>query len=313
VKKRKNPKKEKCSDGLTECNDTLSQKVKDLHFHGKSRRLSIDTADTLNLKEQALRLYLENPYHTAKSLCQIMELDYSTYGHTLRTYIWEFKRQLKNGSLQSSHNNQPVSHRRVFECLLKVDLSEEREKAALKVGWKKTSNRNRMLRFKGLNGSVVWYRNGHVLIFLQGMAPLARALELFWAGLGFLGDKECDRLSKMVVSVRRHTFFDFGIPFPRFDIRYYEATLGLRLVSDGTHPKGFEAIETEPFWLNRLDEVADKFGRHMDRHEHLVNTLAEESEARRRLYELEANRRQDNVLASERVSNIGEFQRLCIC
>ena len=299
-----------------------------------SQKTSIDATDVPNLKEQALKLYMENPYHTPKSLCESMNLDHAVHGATMRTYLWEFKRQFKNGSLQISHNF-PVRHRRVFECLEKVVLSEERETVALCHDWKLSSNRNRMLLFKGLNGSVVWYRNGHVLIYLQGKAPLARALELFWAAFEFLGDKECDRVSKLVIPRSRHNVFCFGVPLPRMDIRYYEPSYGLRLVVDGSHPDSLEVIESQPLLLQpilktvyglvenqkvfsenlrshadyakNMNEVAHTWKKEAETRTAVYENMREKYETRiRRLEALLETRRQQNVTNAQH-----KFQRLC--
>jgi len=267
-------------------------------------RLSIDTADSPNLKKEALKLWMVDQHHTAKSLCKAMDLKYAEHGNTFRTYLWEFRCQLKYGSLQGSHNL-AVRHRRVFECMEAIRLSEESERVVLGLGWKVTSNRNRMLLFNGRNGSVVWYRNGLVLIYLQGKAPLARAVELFWAAFGFLGDKELVRLSKLIIPRERHTTFDLGEPVPRFEITHYQKSHGLTIKSDGTHPHCIEVGEEDPLYLAHYDLLLDRFGEEIKAHLDLITAWKNEAEAARlRRTEAEAQpRRQDDA---------GLLIRLCL-
>ena len=278
-----------------------------------------------SLRQQTFRFWKDNPYISAQKLCRELKISHKKHGQTIRNYLSQFRCNYNFGSLQGSHNF-AVRHRRVFEILEAVVLSEDREKSALVCGWKVTSNKNRMLFFNGRNGSVVWYRNGLVLIYLQGMAPLARVKKLFWEAFSFLGDKECIRLSDLIKPRNRHNVFELGEKVPRFDIRYFEASHGLRIKSDGTHPTAIEVEESEPLYLAKYDHILEKFGeevgkfgKEIDAHLDLITAWKNEAEAARikRIEAAVQSRRQDNFLLrigawlNKDVSLLSKRERSC--
>lgn len=255
-----------------------------------------DSSERKPLKQQVFEELAKNPQLKPNDLCTVLGLDHVKHGHYVRNVRSEWNHHSDFGSVLRGHSL-PVRHRRVFECSEKVALCEDRERIALVQNWRVTSNRNRMLLFRRGNGSLAWYRNGLVLIYLHGKAPKARALELFWAGFGFLGDDECSRLSKLIVPMSRHSVFCFGVPLPRMDIRYYESSHGLRLVVDGSHPDSIEVIETEPLYLAKYERILDRFGQEIEAHLDLIVRWKQEAEATRtvrRDYE-ERIRRPENL------------------
>jgi hypothetical protein len=125
-------------------------------------------------------------------------------------------------------------------------------------------------------GTVHWYKGGLVRLYLRGDLKLARVKELFCKAFKFIPEKE---LYKFVDAPLReeskHWVFDVGSPLPRFDIRQFERTHGLRIYVDGSHPTALEVEETEPFWLHTLTDAVEAFGVYLKDHLALVGELRE--------------------------------------
>lgn len=63
------------------------------------------------------------------------------------------------------------------------------------------------------------------------------------------------------------------MPLPRFNIRQFELSHGLRIFVDGNHPTAVEVIESSPFWLTRLESAVENFGVYMQDHLGLVREI----------------------------------------
>lgn len=195
----------------------------------------------------------------------------------------------KQAFLESNHQKAlPLRpHRRVFEWF--VSRSFEFEKAALspdpgrKGIWRVVENKGRtMMIFRYPFGVVHWYKNGKVLVYLQGEFSWAKVKEVFSrAFLGVLGKKELvEQLDAPVKEVGKHWVFQVGQTLPRFEIRQFEKGHGLRIYTDGSHPTAVEVAETEPFWLNRMDDIANSFQESMNEHLKIIEIFRKESESR---------------------------------
>lgn len=217
-------------------------------------------------------------------IIEILKKDFGVTNPNKQT-IRNYKAEWKKGTLCYASPLRP--HRRVFEWL--VVRSKRRENKALDRGWNIVSNRNQMMVFRGDAGSVHWYPKGKVLLYLRGQAMMSKAKELFcrafWNVIG--KNETLKSVSAPVREIGRHMVFDLGHKLPKFEIRYYEKSHGIRIFSDGTHPTAVEVAETEPFWLNRLDDMADVFSEtgesfkeSMDRHLSAIGTFEEESKIR---------------------------------
>lgn len=74
--------------------------------------------------------------------------------------------------------------------------------------------------------------------------------------------------------------FDVGASVPRFDIRTFERSHGLRIYTDGSHPSAIEVEETEPFWLSNFRRVTEQFGQEIKEHLKLIKTWRREAQSR---------------------------------
>lgn len=139
------------------------------------------------------------------------------------------------------------------------DLTEEK---LGKVGWRKSSNRNRMLQFSDKRGRVHWYKGGRVLLYLRKPVILAKAKELFSRAFSWFDGKALTRyLDVPLHEEMRHWVFDVGKPVPRFEIRKFKPSHGIHIYSDKSHPNAVEVEETVPFWITEFRETAQNFGK----------------------------------------------------
>lgn len=160
-----------------------------------------------------------------------------------------------------------------------------RERAVRKLyGWVQAMQpqRNPFLIFRGDYGTVHWYKSGKVLLYLRGQVQLARVKELFSEAFSFLPDEILNRYLDLPLRTEsRHMVFEIGKELPKFDIRFYEKSHGMRIFVDGSHPTSVEVSETEPFWLSSLENVTAKLADEIDEHLALIRDYREEAKARR--------------------------------
>ncbi|UCD07915.1 MAG: hypothetical protein JSW41_03050 [Candidatus Aenigmatarchaeota archaeon] len=105
------------------------------------------------------------------------------------------------------------------------------------------------------------------MLYLQGPVLLARAKELFCRAFHFLDPKKWDEfLDVPLKEERRHWVFEVGGIMPRFDIRTFERSHGLRIFTDGSHPNALEVEETTPWWLYKLELVQGQFADNLKIH-----------------------------------------------
>lgn len=240
-----------------------------------------------SIRQIVFDLMADNKDITPSQIMGILKLSYgyeTANKQTIKNYMMEWR----NRNYLQARPLRP--HRRVFRWF--VVRGEELEQKALNVGWRFASNRNRMLVFKGDYGSVHWYKTGNVFVNLRGMASLAHAKETFSRAFNnVLPDNEIVKLVDAPIrEMGRQMVFDLGQPLPRFEIRHYEKSHGLRIYSDGSHPTAIEVAETEPFWLTGLEQVVTQFGKDITAHLQLVGEWRKESELRERLMKAELQR-----------------------
>jgi len=144
--------------------------------------------------------------------------------------------------------------------------------------------------FRDDRGSVHWYKGGVVRLYLRGAVQLARAKELFCRAFSWFSDEQfVEFLDCPIREELRHWVFDVGAPMPRFDIRNFEKSHGLRIFTDGSHPTSLEVEETRPLSLvqfeetiGKLDGTIDNFGVNLKEHLNLIQTWQKEAENVRR-------------------------------
>ena len=241
----------------------------------------------------------KNPYWKPKKICYILGLVYKKHGRYVSKLKSDFHSYYKIGSPQIPHKRVFVWENiprelfvKCFEEKFRKIESDKHLVAALKsCGWRqpRQPQRNPFLVFRGDHGSVHWYKSGKVILYLRGGLMLARVKEVFSEAFSFLPNDMLVRyLDVPLREESRHMVFDVGAPMPRFDVRYYEKSHGIRIFTDGSHPQCLEVAETEPFWIGELrkatgefGDVTMEFGAEIKEHLKLIRDWQKESKARR--------------------------------
>jgi len=232
-----------------------------------------------SIREQVKELWMENPHITAKPACKKLKLDIKAHGRYVNNLLSSFRCHYIFGSHLGA---QGVPHRRVFvwECVPRgvVECGE-----ALRRGWVEVVNRNGMLVVRDVGrGSVHWYKGGLVRLYLRGAVQLARAKELFCRAFGWFTPAQWKKyLDVPLREESKHWVFEVGAPMPRFDIRQFERSHGIRIFADKSHPTAIEIEETQPFWITRFERVTDKLAVEIEQHLNLIKAWQKEAKARR--------------------------------
>ena len=210
---------------------------------------------TGSIRKNLYNLWAYNPYLTPKKACEQLQLDYKHHGNYVKKLLSEFRSYYSFGSPQEALR---CPHRRVFVWERVVGDRVE----ALKGGWVEVANKNGMFVFRHDLGSVHWYRNGLVRLYLRGSVQLARAKELFCKAFSWFSNEEFKKyLDVPLREESKHWVFDLGAPVPRFDIRKFERSHGLRIYNDKSHTTSIEVEETSPFWIDEWRKTNQEFGR----------------------------------------------------
>ena len=117
-------------------------------FNEDSGGRSIDLVDLRSLKNRLFAAWDENPYLSARKVCEIFNLNYRKRRGTIKTYRSEWKklRSYEGGSSASS------LHARTF--VVSVDNNLFNRENACEHGWSLKQNRNK---------SLAWLRNKNTL------------------------------------------------------------------------------------------------------------------------------------------------------
>jgi hypothetical protein len=165
-----------------------------------------------------------------------------------RIFVWE---KIERGSFESGKDsdmmNPPVT---------KLWLG----------GWRHVKNRNNMWHFaKDDRGSVHWYPQGLVLLYLKGEfaneGALARVKELFCRAFFWMSDAERAKyLDVPLQECSKKWIFKIGKIMPRFKIRRFERSHGMVIFTDGSHPDSLHVLETVPFWIDEQRQATAELG-----------------------------------------------------
>jgi len=204
-----------------------------------------------SLRQKAYETWVKNPYIMAKKFCVDNQIDYKIHGAYINKLLSEYRSYHKLGSpLQA----QRLEHR-VFEWpnMLRV--------VGVPCGWVVVANRNDMWVFRDPRGTVHWYQGGLVRLYLKGEVLLAKAKELFCRAFSWLQPEDLKKyLDVPLKEVYRKWIFNVGSPMPKFDIRSFERSHGLRVFTDGSHRTSLHFVETVPFWIDEQREATREFG-----------------------------------------------------
>jgi len=217
-----------------------------------------------SLRKKLYDLWVQNPYLTAKNACLKLEENYSDHGNYMNKLLSEFRSYYHFGSPLKAHL---FPEHRVFEWeRIPRELlpgEGELEKRLSEWGWKRVVNRNDVWSFRDPlgQGSVHWYVGGLVRLYLKGELKLAKAKELFCRAFRWFDANDLRKyLDVPLVEKYRKWTFEMGQPVPRFDIRQFERSHGLRIFTDGSHPTSWHVGESIPFWLDEQREATKELG-----------------------------------------------------
>jgi len=207
----------------------------------------------LSLRKRLFELWVKNPYTTPKKACEELKEPWPQRRKYVKKLLSEFRSYHNLASPQQAH-----LHRRVF-VWERVDGDRS---VALAHGWVRVMNKNNMLVFRHEFGSAHWYQSGKLMLYLRGEVLLARVKELFCKAFSWLSGKELSGYLDVTLREElRHWTFDVGSPMPRFDIRSFERSHGMRIFTDGSHPTCLEIEESVPFWISQVNESISDFGK----------------------------------------------------
>jgi hypothetical protein len=226
-----------------------------------------------SLRQKIFDMYVANPYVTAKKICEQWFKDrgkaqdyYKKHGGYINRLLSEFRSYHILGLPQEA---QRVPHRRIF-VWEGVARGESLTCESL-VGWVESVNRNGMWVFRDDRGTVHWYKGGLVRLYLRGAVQLARAKELFCRAFSWFSDEEFRKyLDVPLREELRHWVFEVGALMPRFDIRQFERSHGLRIFTDSSHATALEVEETQPFWIEELRETTGLMSTQIREHLNLI-------------------------------------------
>lgn len=230
-----------------------------------------------SIRGQVKELWMEKPHITAKPACKKLKLDIKAHGRYVNNLLSWFRCHYIFGSHLGA---QSFPHRRVFvwECVPRDVVHS----AALQDGWVKVDNRNGMWVFRDDRGTVHWYKGGLVRLYLRGAVQLARAKELFCRAFSWFTAEQWKKfLDVPLREESKHWVFEVGGQMPRFDIRQFERSHGIRIFADKSHPTAIEIEETQPFWIARFERVTDKLAVEIEQHLNLIKAWQKEARARR--------------------------------
>jgi hypothetical protein len=240
---------------------------------------------TDSIRKKLYNLWAYNPYLTPKKACEQLQLDYKRHGNYVKKLLSEFRGYYSFGSPQKAQN---LPEHRVFEWEL-VPRSVEFTKELFDAGWRVVANRNGMWVFRDARGSVHWYKEGLVRLYLRGELQFAKGKELFCRAFYWFGPEEFKKyLDVPLKEVYKKWIFELGSPVPRFDIRQFERSHGLRIFSDGSHPTSIHVGESLPFWIDEqrqatreFGEVVKQFGVEIQEHLKLIQEWQKEAKTSR--------------------------------
>jgi len=221
-----------------------------------------------SIRQNVYRLWTENQCLKAQEICKKLGLHYPKHGNYINNLLSTFRSNPNFGLPLEPHE----LHKRIFfwenvprhSLLEYLNCKEEdlTEESLAKMGWKKSSNKNKMLHFSDKRGKVHWYTEGRVFLYLRKPSILAKAKELFSRAFNWFDGKTLSKyLDVPLREESRHWVFEVNKPVPRFDVRKFKASHGIHIYSDKSHPKAVEVEETIPFWIDELREAAQNFGK----------------------------------------------------
>lgn len=243
---------------------------------------------TDSLRKQLYELWIKNPYLTPKKACEQLHQPWLEKRNYIKKLLYEFRSYHNFGSPQEAH----FPKRRVCEWDRIPRIYENEDEMPLfvwRAGWRVVRNRNDMWAYKDDRGAVHWYKEGLVRLYLKGELPLARAKELFCRAFSWFTPQELRKyLDAPLKEKYRKWTFELGAPVPRFEIRTFERSHGLRIFADGSDPRAIHVGESVPFWIDEqrqatsdLATVIQNLGVEIEEHLKLIKLWQREARVTR--------------------------------
>jgi len=235
-----------------------------------------------NIKKKVYDEWVKNPYARATKICETCHFDYKKHGNYVNFLLSQFRSYTDLGLPQEPLR---LEHRTFeWQCIPRIyENGDEMPLSVGVVGWNWAhDNNNEMWVFRDDLGSVHWYKEGLVRLYLKGELQLAKVKELFCKAFSFMPQDRVFFEKYLDVPLRevyRKWIFEMGKPVPKFDIRTFERSHGLRIFTDLSHPTSVHVGEAQPFWLDEqrqanaeLSGVVQQLGIEIQAHLHLIQT-----------------------------------------
>lgn len=207
--------------------------------------------------------------------CRVLGLEYSKYGGRARKIKYDITHWMQSTvAVTDSYGRllKPLVsvHRQEFGFKEPVPASyvlvlEEKALAGrVQGGWYRSSNRNRQLEYFDDHVSVrVYPKSGTCRIhpcrdmtFEDVRVHVSDAFAKFLPASALRSDSFQEMINGLQVA-RKHRTFYIG-PVTRFKVDFYLKSLGLSILSDGSHPEHLEVRENWPAWIPALMELQRK-------------------------------------------------------
>lgn len=245
-----------------------------------------------SLRKQLYDLWVSNPYVTPKNACEQLKFPWNEKRKYVKKLLSEFRSYYTLGLPQKAQRLE----KRTFEwsCIPRIyENGGEMPLAVWGIGWRPVKgNNNGMWVFRGNFGSVHWYKEGLVHLYLRGELIEAKAKELFCKAFSFMTQDKAFFERFLDVPLRetyRKWIFEIGSPMPKIDIRTFERSHGLHIFTDLSHRTSLHVGESTPYWIgeqrqatSELGGVVQQLGVEIQEHMKLIRMWQDEAKANRR-------------------------------
>jgi len=249
------------------------------------------SAESISIKQY----FMKYPNSTAKECCKILRIDYQKLGGRARKIkhdLLMWKRSIVPVTIQNGQAPRPLtSHRLEYRFLEPVPeaqvaiLNEKVLGDRVEGIWYRSPNRNRQLEYFDKEISMrIYPKSGTCRIIPRrviSFEELRVKIEDVFAKVMPAKVLLSESFRKMVDSLQvkhRHRTFHTG-PMPPFKNRFYRDSLGIDILSDGSHPEYLEVHEYWPSWIPTLLEFQRSQGLAIERNTKAVSDFASQIES----------------------------------
>jgi len=209
-----------------------------------------------SLRQRVFALLDENPYLTAKGICEKLDLPYEQYSNyiTKTKSEWKSYRHKEQGSMCSS------VHGWWGSCCVPYFVSRD---FAVEVGWEKTKAKNRWLLWRDKVGRMMWFENDRVNVYVRSPANAGRVKQVISNGFfntGLIIElKILEQVFRTFKFKGAHYVFDAGQLLPKMTIGAFGKSHGIIIkMGDKSHRRGVEVISRCPDWAERNELLLER-------------------------------------------------------